>query len=42
MSNGKETVVPKDAQTGKESTGIYESSTDALEQINSFHREKQS
>jgi hypothetical protein len=34
MSNGKQTVVKKRRATGKDSTGIYESSTDALKQIN--------
>jgi hypothetical protein len=34
MSDGKETLVKKRRATGKDSTGIYESSTDVLKQIN--------
>jgi cytochrome bd-type quinol oxidase subunit 2 len=34
MSDGNETVVNKRRLAGKDSTGIYESSTDALKQIN--------
>jgi hypothetical protein len=34
MSNGKETVVAKRRAAGKDSTGIYESSTDVLKQVN--------
>src|SRR6202167_4131932 len=34
MSDGKETVVNKRRPAGKDSTGIYESSTDAVKQIN--------
>jgi hypothetical protein len=34
MSGGKETAVNKRRPAGKDSTGIYESSTDAVKQIN--------
>jgi hypothetical protein len=34
MGNGKGTVATKRRAAGKDSTGIYESSTDALKEIN--------